>query len=730
MILHFLTVVAETYGRVAADDRADPPSVQAVKLSTEDSETMQIDGLLSEPIWQSAEAATGLRQREPLEGVAATERTEVRILFDSNTLYVGVVAHDRYPDKIIARTLQRDKIMEPEFDGKPQFAGDDAVAILLDPFHDHRNAVIFATNPNGAEFEALLTEEGREFNIDWRAVWQVAAQKLPQGWSAEFAIPFRTLRYPTNSGDQPWGFNVYRVIRRKNEEVLWSAWSRDNEGFARVSRAGHLTGMVDLPRPSVNLEVKPFLLSGLTKELEESADFNTNQKLDAGFDAKWEVRPGLLLDLTLNTDFAQVDVDDEQVNLTRFDLFFPEKRDFFLENSGIFEFGFRGIFEPPPFLLFFSRRIGIHDDGEVPVIGGARLTGRIGKQTIGLLNTVTKKAFGEPRTNFAVARVKRDIGGSNYIGAILTDRRTSQNWNSGTGVDWSFWPTGALNLQGFYARTFTSGAGGDDYAYRLGIDFASDHFGLFGQHITVGDEANAEMGFITRTDMRRTDGFSRITTRPQILGLRALNFFVQGLYLTRIDFEKQDWQYGVGINPEWHSGEQIIAFYNRSFTRLDEEFDLEDIVIDPGDFPSYELGIFGNTSRNRSLVYSTQNFFRGFFGGDLQSLNNNLTLSVGSNLALAFGYGYNHVDVPNGSFTAHLASLRLSYAFSTRLVANALLQYNSLDNRISTNFRLNFVHRPGSDLFVVFNEQYGSDNSIWDLDSRSIVVKLTYLQRL
>lgn len=364
------------------------------------------------------------------------------------------------------------------------------------------------------------------------------------------------------------------------------------------------------------------------------------------------------------------------------------------------------------------------------MIGGARLTGRLGKQTIGLLNVVTDRAFEEQRTSFALARIKRDVGSGNYIGAMLTDRRMNNDSNTNTGLDWSFWPTRALNIQGFVAHTFTSGAGGDDYAYRVGLDFASNHFGFTGQQLMIGPEANAEMGFVTRTDIRRTNGFLRLTTRPKLIGLRSINFFWVGMHITRVNFEIQDWSTGVAFNPEWNSGESLGLFYWNSFTRLDEQFELTDEVIIPtGDYRDWQLGWFGNICRNRSLILNSQGFIQRFFDGNLLSLNNSLSLAFGSNLAFTLGHTHNDVDVPAGCFNADLASLRFSYAFSTRLVVNALLQYNSLDKNVSSNVRLHFVHRPGSDLFIVFNEQHGSETSLWDLESRVAVVKLTYLER-
>ncbi len=709
--------------------QADLPSAAAIKIDTH-VEILRIDGSLDEPVWQRAQPATGLRQREPDEGRPASERTEVRILYDHENIYVGVLAHDTEQDRIVARILQRDKVMEQDpFMLVPQFAGDDAVAILCDPFHDHRNATVFATNPNGAEFEALITDEGREFNIDWRGVWEVKSKRTSEGWSAEFSIPFRTLRYPVNASGSPWGLNVYRIIRRKNEEVLWSGWSRDNGGFQRVSRSGHLEGLTDLPRSGRNVELKPYLLGGGTQE-QEVAGVDTDPELELGIDAKYEVRSGLVLDATLNTDFAQVEVDDEQVNLTRFSLFFPEKREFFLENAGIFEFGVRGGFEPPPFLLFFSRQIGIAEDGPVPVLGGVRMTGRVGKQTIGVLNVVTDSAFDQPRTNFAVARIKRDVGGRHFIGAMVTDRRHHGGWNTAGGVDFSFWPGSALNIQGFAAATSTSDEGGDDFAYRGAIDYQQGSYGFTAQHLAIGPEAEAETGFITRSDIRRTDVFLRLTPRPGVLGLRKVDLFAFGQLITRTDGLLQDWAIGPVLSPEWSSGDNITLFYQRGFNRIEESFELsDDVEVLPGDYDLWQTGWFLNTGRSRPVVLGSVGMFQGTFAGHIHSLSGTVTLNPNANLSLMASYNRNWVDVPDGSFTADVAALRLAYAFSVRLFANALLQYNNLDNSVSANVRVNFIHSPGSDLFVVFNEQRGTDDSLWDFDNRGAVVKLTYLQR-
>ena len=700
----------------------------ALRLVESVGHDLRVDGRLDEPAWQAAEPLRGFRQREPLEGEPATEETEVRLLFDAGTLYVGVLARDREPGAVIARILQRDRLMELDLLGQLRFAGDDAVAIVLDPFHDHRSGVIFATNPLGAEFDALVTDEGGGVNISWRGIWSVAAQRTAEGWSAEFAVPFRTLRF-AGSGE-PWGLNVYRVVRRKNEEDLWTAWSRSGGGFLRISQAGHVRDVAVEGRRGLNLEVKPFVLGGGDREVPDSGGVTRDGLLDAGLDAKYEVRSGLVLDATLNTDFAQVEVDDEQVNLTRFSLFYPEKRDFFLENAGIFDFGVRSSFEPPPFLLFFSRRIGIADSGAVPVVGGARLSGRAGAQTVGLLDVVTEAAFEEPRTNFAVLRLKRDVGGRNYVGAMATDRRGGGSSNTAGGMDWSVWPGRALNVQGFLAATGGANLRAD-YAYRVGVDFQTNRFGLSAQHLMVGPDVDPGIGFVTRTDIRRSGGFGRVTPRPPMLELRKIDLFGVGEYVGRADGGVQDWNAGVAVSPEWNSGDGVTVYYVRAFSRLDEAFDLADsIPVPAGDYLLWNWGWFGSTSGARPIVLGTQGSIQRFYGGTLTSVGGELRVAAGTHLGVTVGYTRNDAHLPGGSFVARILRARLAYAFTTRLTANALLQWNSLERAISANVRINYIYRPGSDVFLVINEERGFGADIWAPRNRGVRLKLTWLTRL
>jgi hypothetical protein len=706
----------------------DEPAVVAVRLAGE----LRIDGRLDEPAWALARPAAGLRQREPREGEPATETTEVRVLFDTRNLYIGILARDSEPSRVVAHVLQRDKLLEPAgFDGAYEFAGDDAVAILLDPFRDRRNAVVFATNANGAEFDALITDESAAFNADWRTVWTVRAQQGPEGWSAEMVIPFRSLRYPFRTGEDGWGFNVWRMIRRKNEETLWAAWTRNGGGFHRVSQAGRLEGLTDLPRSRANIEVKPYGLVGLT-QVRPGETLDTSGDADVGLDAKWEVRPGLVADATVHPDFAQVEADDEQVNLTRFDLFFPEKREFFLENAGIFDLGWRGFDETPPFLLFFSRRIGIARDDEspIPVRGGVRLSGRSGRQTVGFLDMLTGPGAGQPSANYGVLRIKRDLRQNDYLGAMIVDRRDDAGANTAGGIDASFWPTAALNVQAFAAHTWTRGPGGDGSAWRVSADYTSKRFGFLAQHLMVGPEANPEAGFVTRTDIRRTDALGRFSVRPSGAGIRRIDFFMEGQHIVRTDGEKQDVGAGPVVNLEMDSGDSVNAYFYQGSTRLDEPFVLAGRVNVPaGDYRVRSWSVSASTSSSRPITLAGEAQAMDTYGGRLATFSASTRVAHGSHLTLKMGFDHHRVDLPGGSFTADVASLRALYAFSSRLVASGLLQRNSLDGRIITNLRLNFIHHPGSDLFVVFNEERHDAVPRRLVTSRGVAVKLTYLTR-
>ena len=722
-------LAAQSPAGAPAASPAATPALSAVRIPN-GSPGPALDGRLDDAAWRLATPIDDLRQREPLEGVAATERTEVRVVYDALTLYVAVHAYDSDPGAVVARMLERDRVMAADFDGTPQFAGDDAVALLFDGMHDHRNGMVLATNANGAEFDALLTDEGREFNVDWRGIWRVAATRTPDGWSAEFAIPFRSLRY--RPGEPEWGFNIYRMIRRKNEEVLWQGWTRAGGGFARVSLAGHLRGLEELPKPGGNVELRPYALLGSDTERDSlSGEFGDTPRRGVGGELKAQVTGGLVLDATVNTEFAQVEADNVQVNLTRFSLFFPEKREFFLENAGVFEFGARELFGPPPFLMFFSRQIGIAEDGPVPVLGGARLTGRVGDQTVGLLTMMTDSAFDQGRTTYNVLRAKRDIGGNNYIGGMLTDRRMGSDYNTVGGVDFSFWPTQALNLQGFAAQTTTFGPGGDGGAQRLAASTNTGRYGFNLQHLRIDPEADAQLGFITRTGIQQTGGNTRLTWRPTALGLRNVNWLTFGDYIARTDAVLQDWRFANAIDLVFRSGENITVYRRQGFTRIDEEFDLADsLVVPAGDYDDNVTGFFVISDPGLPVTFNVDGERNETFDGTLSRMTTGVTGRAGRHLGVNLSATRSWVDIPSGALVADLFSTRVSWAFTTQMFLNALVQYSGLDRDVSANIRFQYIFKPGSDLFLVLNESRGDPTSLSRLQARGLRLKVTYLRRL
>jgi hypothetical protein len=692
---------------------------------------LRLDGVLDEPAWQSAARANGFRQSEPAEGEPATEDTEVRVLYDGTYLYIGVRALDSEPGRIVGRQLERDSRL-----GIARFGpsgGDDAVEIILDTFHDRRNAYYFATNPQGVLVDGLITDESYGPDLNWDAVWDVRAHVTSEGWSAEFQIPLRSIRFPARDGEQTWGFNVQRTVARKNELSLWTSWSRDNEGLTRVSRAGELTGLESLPR-GLNLYVKPYALGQAGRDYVEQPEGDVALDGAAGLDAKLGLASGLVADLTINTDFAQVEADDEQIDLTRFRLFFPEKREFFLENAGIFQFGTESFgYGAPGILLFFSRRIGLAEGQTVPILGGGRLTGRAGRQTIGFLNVVTgaEESLAVPLTNFAVGRVKRDVGQRSYVGAIVTSRLEEGGAsNLAGGIDWNLWFNGQLVLEGFYARSSDSGAGGDDHSWLAVLDYTGDWLGWQVRHLEIGPQMSPGIGFIQRPDVARTFGTLRFTPRPPIAGLRKIDIRNQVEYVaSQATRDVQDRRWQLSVSPELDSGDHANVEVEYQFQRLDYEFDLAhdpDVIVPPGDYEDWNVSVNLSTSQARAVSGDLGAGGGGFWGGNRWFVGGGLAFDS-PHIGFDLGYEHNDIDVPGGAFDTDLLRSRVRVAANTRLFGNALVQYNSQSHAFSVNLRLDWIHRPGSDLFIVLNERREIVRSNWNPESRAFIVKLTYL---
>jgi hypothetical protein len=725
----FLMLGSATEAEVLA--QADEPQREVPKARAhriDDDVDIDIDGRLDESIWQDAIPISGFRQREPFEGEAATEDTEVRVLYNGQTLYIGIIAYDSEPDRIVARSLERDSPI-----GAARFGpggGDDAVEVILDTFHDRRNAFYFATNPKGVIVDGYITDENFRVDRNWDAVWNVAASTTSEGWVAEFEIPLRTIRFYGSSEPQTWGFNVQRVIARKLEQSLWTSWSRDNEGLNRISRAGELTDLEQLPA-TASFQLKPFVLGQAGQNYDSRPDGDILFDGNVGLDAKYTMVSGLVLDLTVNTDFAQVEADEEQIDLTRFSLFFPEKREFFLENAGIFQFGTGGGFRAPDLLLFFSRRIGIEDNLIVPMIAGARMSGRTGKQTIGFLNVLTGRDgdAGAPLTNFAVGRVKRDIGRQSYLGAIATGRVEEGGRRNVTGgIDWNFWLTQNMALEGFVAGVAENQPSFEDYAAQVNLDYTGDVIGWRVGHFDIGPNMFPGIGFVRRTNIGETSGSLRVTPRPQVLGLRLIDIRNSFNYITtQRSRQVLDKRWEINISPEWNTGDEVRLEANWNSQTLLEDFELEDdIIVPPGLYEDWTLSGEVSSSRARTFFGELGGGGGGFWDGNRWFIDGSVAFNS-PHVGLELGYNHNDIDVPAGSFKTDLIRSRIKLALNTKLFGNALIQYNSQSGAFSANVRINFIYRPGSDLFIVFNETRGVSGGRWNPEARALVIKLTYL---
>lgn len=686
---------------------------------------IQLDGLLAEPEWRQAQAAAGFRQNQPREGEAATEKTEVRVLYDEGNLYVGVMCFDAEPNKIVAQKLQRDGGLDD----------DDMFAFLLDTYHDKRNAYFFATNPNAAEQDGQMIDGAFQTDLDWDGVWEVRAKIHEQGWSAEFKIPLWNLKFNALP-EQSWGVNFTRIIKRKTEQVNWASWSRDNNGgFLRVSRAGDLLGLQNV-KPGRNLQVKPYGLGKSSREQLLSPSPLKDEKLDAGLDIKYGLTSNLTLDLTANTDFAQVEADVEQINLTRFPLFFPEKREFYLESANTFQFGEGNFFGPPPIQLFYSRRIGIQGFGEiVPIIAGGRLTGKVGKYELGLLDMLTDEKSGAPQSHFSVVRVNRDVAQRSKVGAIFTNRVDhGRERQQAYGADANLWLSNPLVFQSFFAQTHTSPGGETKTAWKLGLDFTKDHWGWFASHMAIDKGFEPGVGFVLRSDIRRSFATFRVSPQPNGSFLRRTNIFQNFTHLTNIDGRLQDWDYRLSIFNQLTNGDNLNFGYGRIFERLEQDFGFRsNLLITAGDYRSHLLQANYQSSAKRKFLVFGNTFWREFYSGELFNWGGGFGYSPNAHLALRWNYSRNQVDLPQGEWNTDLFEMRVNLAFNTKLFVNTLLQYNSETNELSTNLRLNFIHSPGSDLFIVYNESRGREGEEFSdglpARNREVIMKFTKLFR-
>lgn len=654
----------------------------------------KLDGTLDDPVWQSARPVTEFRQQEPNEGETGTEKTEVRILYTRRAVYFGIHCFDSEPSKIVATELRRDVSQDL----------DDHFEILIDSNHDRRGAYVFQINPLATQLDGVIVEEqglgeGTDFDSGWDGVWISEARITADGWTATVAIPFTTLNF-TQSQNVIWGLNFKRFIRRKNEEDLWSAYRR-TFGITKVSQAGELKGITDIGTGRLFV-VKPYGLLQYDKQDNQNAKF----PLTGGLDLKYGLRSNLVLNLTGNTDFADTDVDQVQFNLTPFKIFIPEKRQFFLENAGVFEFNLGDQDQ-----LFFSRQIGIDPitGQQVPINGGAKLTGTIGRLALGVMDVDTRSSGPNPFANYAVVRLKESLWGGSYVGVMGIDKRSgnvTDNYNQTGGVD-----TRLVFLKDFVFSGHLAGTQSPDSpsgASDLGasLHYKSNWLEGIASKRKIGPNFNPELGFIERTDSNQEYGDATFKVRPEIKGIRELQFegFIFHSPDTQGVVQTQEWQ-GT-FRAEFHNGAYTDDDIADVFTqRITTPLNIyKNIFIPNGLYHFARHQLTYGSRLDRRFTYNFFERFGGYYGGTLNEFRVRATYRPTARFSASLVQTWNRFRLPEGDFSVDLASLQGNYSFSRFLSLSSTLQMDTANTQaVSANIRLRYNYRPDSDLFVIYN---------------------------
>ena len=724
-------------------DAAERATVRAVRLD----QPLRIDGVLDEGVYETVPALGDFIQQVPNEGEPSTEPTDAWVFYDNQNIYVSARAWDSAPEsEWVANEMKRDSF---------QLIQNDTFSVALDTFYDRRNGVAFMVNPIGGIYDYQITDEGSP-NADWNPIWELQTGRFDGGWTIEMAIPFKSLRFRPGVS-QLWGLQFGRRIRHKNEEAyLTPVPISAGPGLFRLSAASTLTG-IEVPSGNRIFEVKPYAIGSSATDVNAVPVISNEGDGDFGFDVKYGVTQNLTADFTYNTDFAQVEVDEQQVNLTRFSLFFPEKREFFLEGRGIFDFGrgaslfggpggggrraggggFFGGGDVPT--VFFSRRIGLERGQAVPILAGGRLTGKVGDFTIGAVNMQTDDApsVDAVSTNFTVLRVKRDILRRSRVGGIFTGRSVSTTNPGGSnevyGLDAAFSFYDNVNFNGYYARSQTPGLEGKDTSYQAAFTYAGDLYRFQVDHLLVGDNFNPEIGFLRRDDFRRT--FTQAQYRPRPAGIRAVRQFTFSGSLDYILNGAGQIETRIGqarFNTELENSDQISVDVQGNYELLTVPFDItDDVSIPVGgyDFNDYFVSYSMGPQRRFSGTVSLQR--GGFFSGDITAVGYRRgRIEITPQLSVEPGVSVNWIELPEASFTATLATSRVTYTFTPRMFFSGLVQYNSSNSTLGTNLRLRWEFQPGSELFVVYNDQHDTElRGTPILENRAFIVKATRLFR-
>ncbi|HET6369739.1 MAG TPA: DUF5916 domain-containing protein [Nitrospiria bacterium] len=685
------------------------PSLTAVPLNGEE---ITVDGLLDEPIWHTAPAATGFVQQRPEPGAPSHGKSFVRVVYDGGNLYIGAELDDPDPTQVRGDERQRDA----------GFDRSDAFAVLIDTYHDHQNAFFFETNLLGAKSDALVSQDGGSVDSDWDGIWEVSARRTPTGWSAEFRIPFETLRFRAEKS-QIWGIQFRRRIPHLKEVSFWSPLTTELD-FYEVSRAGHLIG-VGAVRQERRFWIKPYVRGEYQYDRTDLRDgWDTDH--EAGVDLRYRFRTNLTLDLTYNTDFAETEVDNLQVNLTRFPLFFPEKREFFLEGKGFYDFGLSGRVQP-----FFSRRIGLIGSQPVPILGGGKLTGKVGRYGVGFLMMQTEALEGTaPAEQFGVLRLTRDIGVRSNVGIIATHRADRYETGGQTvGIDTTIAPSPNLSGYAFWLRSggpqsagsFRSGDPGQ--ASYVQANYKDPFWRIYASHLRIDERFDPALGFVQQTDLDESYGYIDVRPHPAAGPIRELGFKGELTYQTdtggALLYRSNYWRGQV----DFKSGDFVLFSYDPQVERLPEDFEIRPgIVIPAGRYHYHHFNVYLNSDPRRPLSAVISFLWGGFYAGKKNSLVAALTAGPAEGVRLGGSMEVDWVDLPQGSFVAEILEGEMEWSFTNRISAHGLVQWDKEGRTLAANLRFSWEYRPGSWVYLVANPSHqGNDNTLL------LLLKVTWL---
>lgn len=717
-LLFFAPVTAQI-NPPAADAPANS-SKPEIRVTWTD-EKIIIDGKLDDHAWQNAVPFENFFfQQEPEDRQPSSEKTRVMVLQDEQMLYFGLQCYDSEPDKIFASTMRRDT----------NIWRDDVVELLIDTFRDNRNCYAFVTNSLGVQGDAIVSDQGNHLNLQWECVVYMDAQKNDEGWSAEFAVPFKSLKYQSGEVVE-WGLNITREIKHRQEVTYLAPIPRGlgHNGKFRGELYGSLTN-IRPPQQKLSFEVNPYILGGRTQIFGDAQTVKT--KTTAGVDFKYDITPQLALDLTYKTDFAQAESEQEIVNVTRFNIQRQEKREFFLQSAGLYQFG-PGTRLQSNFSLFDSRTIGINNGQRVPLLGGGKLTGRVGKYSLAAL-TLQSESAGledstvEPSTNFTVVRLKRDISTNSHIGMMMLNKQADTRYSRTAGLDGVWNLTDEIRLDGSIAGSFSPEHQTRNMAGDIGVVLNKEWIDVNVRYTSIDTLFEPQMGFVRRPNIKSTAALLSLTKWLNNRLLQNASIASNFGYITDQHQVLQTRTHDLSVSAITRSGDAIQAGVVQNYEFLPNDDDIRSIPIHAGVYNTRSQYLAVTSYRARPFQMSTSFQWGKLFDGNSRTLQFSGTGQFSKHLLTDFIYTYNRLELTRGGLEAHVFATRWTLCFTTDLFAKAYIQWNSADERFSYNFLIDYSYKPKSHIYFVYNEN--RDTYYQRVNDRLFLLKMTYLLQI